>query len=94
MSELDEALSDIPYGFYARYSDDFIYANTDINQFKEGERRITAILEKLRLRCNPSKNQRFYLTHAGKPSIDSEHFIGSNRIELCGLIIFLMGLKH
>lgn len=93
LSELDEALSDIPYGFYARYSDDFIYANTDINQFKEGERRITAILEKLRLRCNPSKNQRFYLTHAGKPSIDSEHFIGSNRIELCGLIIFSDGTK-
>ncbi|KTC92329.1 reverse transcriptase domain-containing protein [Legionella cincinnatiensis] len=93
LSELDDALANIPYGFYARYSDDFIYAHTDINQFKEGEARITAILEKLRLQCNPSKNQRFYLTHAGKSSNDSERFIGSNRIELCGLIIFSDGTK-
>ncbi|KTD11877.1 Reverse transcriptase (RNA-dependent DNA polymerase) [Legionella gratiana] len=93
LSELDEALTNIPNAFYARYSDDFIYAHTDIDQFKEGEARITAILEKLRLKCNQSKNQRFYLTHAGKPSIDSEQFMSSNRVELCGLIIFSDGTK-
>jgi hypothetical protein len=93
LSELDKALSEIPQAFYARYGDDFIYAHTNINQFKEGEARITAILDKLRLQSNQNKRQRFYLTHAGKAPTNSGEFIGSNKIDFCGFIIFSDGTK-
>jgi len=63
---LDNALAAIPEGFYARYSDDVLFAHPDPNIVQEAIGRLAEILQALQLSTNPGKDQDFYFNGAGR----------------------------
>lgn len=65
---LDRDAADIPGGFYARYSDDIVFAHPDPDAAAEAARTMERRLDALRLRFKPEKSLDIYLTGAGRPS--------------------------
>ena len=65
---LDNALAVVPGGFYARYSDDLLFAHPDPWVAREAEARLTTTLEGLHLEANRSKAADLFFNGAGRPS--------------------------
>jgi hypothetical protein len=68
LMEFDRELAAIPDSFYARYSDDIIFAHPSPTIAQETAARIEARLNTLDLQANADKSRDFYLTGAGRRS--------------------------
>jgi hypothetical protein len=68
LARFDRDFDDIPGGFYARYSDDILFAHPDPDVVRSVSAQIDAALAALELTTNPLKSQDLYLTGAGRQS--------------------------
>ncbi len=91
LNELDRKLATIPGAFYARYGDDFIFAHPDPQTSKQAEQQMFAIVERLHLRINPEKFERFYFNGAGKAAAENPQYQGANQITFVGCAIDFKG---
>src|SRR5262249_30307084 len=62
LSELDRALASVDGGFYARYSDDLLFAHESAEVVQAADARIRARLDDLGLAINEAKAQTLYVT--------------------------------
>lgn len=86
--DFDSQLAAIPQLFYARYCDDIILAHHDTKILLEADQLLSDLLDNHFLKRNLHKDQRTYLTRAGKAhSEDPITWRGSNKIEYLGLAI-------
>jgi hypothetical protein len=65
---LDNALGSIPGAFYARYSDDILFAHPDASVVRHAIDQLESILKERRLSTNRNKDEDFYFTGAGRAS--------------------------
>ena len=68
LSKLDRELDAIPGAFYARYSDDILFAHPSPDVARAASDTIDRVLKELRLGLKPHKRRDLYLTAAGKRS--------------------------
>lgn len=101
LHELDHELAAVPGSFYARYSDDILFAHPDADVTRAAGEMIEARLEERRLLLNHEKNRDLYLTGAGRhadgwrgttsvpflgTSIQADGTVGLNRKKLRRLL--------
>jgi len=91
LSELDHDFDAIAGGFYARYSDDLLFAHPDPEVAREVDRRIEARLAALGLGINADKRQTFYLTGAGRASADWPEARGTTSVPFLGCAVSSAG---
>jgi hypothetical protein len=68
LTDLDRAMEKITGGFYARYSDDILFAHPDGDIAQEAAQTMKRVLSDLGLTFKPSKEVDRFLTRAGRPS--------------------------
>jgi hypothetical protein len=91
LSELDHALTAIPGGFYARYSDDILFAHPDAETAKQAAATIDAHVAALRLQIKPEKASNLYLTAAGRRSAEWEETKPASSVPFVGTSVFAAG---
>ena len=91
LMKLDQELDRIPGGFYARYSDDIIFAHRDCGIAQEVDRRIVSILKSLGLTVKPSKSRNLYLNGAGRPSTEWPAARGATHVPFLGCSVAATG---
>ncbi len=91
LAEFDHEFDQIPGAFYGRYSDDMLFAHTELSVVKQAGRRIEDLLSGLDLRLNPAKSQNLYLTAAGRRPTDWERGRGTSSIPYVGTNISAQG---
>ena len=93
LTTLDHELAKIPGAFYARYSDDLLFAHADPRVAVDAAARIEARVGALGLRLNPEKSQDLYLNGAGRPSevAVGPTFRGTTAVPFLGLRIGAAG---
>lgn len=84
LTPLDRALHSVPGAFYARYSDDFIFAHPDPSTVQAAERTIDDILGGLQLTTNDAKDYRLYFNGASRDSAAWPEARGVNKISFLG----------
>jgi hypothetical protein len=84
---LDRALDAIPGAFYARYSDDFLFAHPDPGVAREADGLIDETLAALALRVNADKRRDLYLTGAGRASTAWAEARGTTTLRYLGTSI-------
>jgi len=85
LGELDRELGAIPGAFYARYSDDIVFAHPDAAVARKAAVRMEMLLTALDLRFKPAKSKDLYVTVAGRPSDDWPEAKGANGVTFLGL---------
>jgi hypothetical protein len=85
LDRLDHQLDCIPGGFYARYSDDLLFAHPEPQVARQADRLIAAYLDKLGLRLKQEKCRTLYLTAAGRASADWPGARGTNSVPVLGM---------
>jgi hypothetical protein len=68
LTDLDRAMEQITGGFYARYSDDILFAHPDADIAQEAAQTMQRVAGDLGLAFKPSKEVDRFLTRAGRPS--------------------------
>lgn len=84
LHELDRRLDSVPGGFYARYSDDILFAHPDALTARQAGRTIEDELSRLGLRLKPEKSLDLFLTPAGRSSDDWPEARGSSVVPFLG----------
>jgi reverse transcriptase-like protein len=84
LTELDHDLDGMPGAFYARYSDDILFAHPDADVARAVADRIDERLRELGLRCNRPKSLDLYLTGAGRASTRWPGARGTTSVPLLG----------
>lgn len=91
LHELDRDLAGIPGAFYARYSDDIVFAHPDADAADEAARRAEGRLNSLGLKFKPEKSMDIFLTGAGRPSFLRPAARGRASVPLLGTEIWADG---
>lgn len=91
LADIDTAMAAIPGAFYARYSDDLVFAHTSPDVVQAAAARITAMTNALGLRLNDSKARDLYLTAAGRASAAWRSARGTDHVDLIGLRVDARG---
>jgi hypothetical protein len=91
LHELDRELAGIPGAFYARYSDDFLFAHPDPGVVQRADATIDAHVARLELRLSEEKRRTLYLTGAGRPSDVWPEARGTTVVPFLGTFIALDG---
>ena len=91
LAEVDAALAAIPGSFYARYSDDLVFAHPSPDVVRSAAARIEAITAGLRLGLNAGKAHDLYLTAAGRASGAWPAARGTDHVDLLGLRVDARG---
>jgi hypothetical protein len=84
LMEFDDEFDEIPGAFYARYSDDILFAHPDPDVVRAVSARMDARLDGLQLAFNPEKRRDVYLTGAGHPSHLWPEARGSTHVSFLG----------
>lgn len=87
LAELDRLLESVPGAFYARYSDDLLFAHPSPEVARQISAKIAPFLERLGLRVNPSKTRELYLTSAGRPSPNWPEAVGTSEVPFMGMTV-------
>lgn len=87
LNELDHSLAAIPGGFYARYSDDLLFAHPDPDTAKRAAATIDEHVRELRLSIKDEKAENLYLTGAGRPSEAWDEARGTTSVQFVGTIV-------
>ncbi len=74
---LDRRLESVPGGFYARYSDDILFAHPDPVRAREADQAIEREIARLGLRLKKEKSRDIFLNQAARPSPEPDGFTGS-----------------
>lgn len=90
-SPLDRALDGVAGAFYARYSDDILFAHEEPDVVREADRRIDQVLARLGLEVKPAKSRDLYLTGAGRAPDGTDAFEGTTRVPYLGTMVFADG---
>jgi hypothetical protein len=85
LRDVDHELAAIPGGFYARYSDDVVFAHPDAATAQRAAAILDERLEALDLSLNTEKSADLYLTRAGHASADWPQAKGVQAVPLLGL---------
>ena len=91
LNALDHELAAVADGFYARYSDDILFAHPDAETAKEAAATIEAHAGALRLRTKDEKAADLYLTPAGRPSPEWPETRGTSAIPFVGTAVSATG---
>lgn len=91
LNELDHALDAVPGGFYARYSDDILFAHPDAATARAAAATIDAHVERLGLRTKTEKAADLYLTPAGRGSSEWQQTRGTSSIPFVGTAVSATG---
>ena len=91
LAAFDRELDSIPGAFYARYSDDLLFAHPDAEVVKEVATQIDVALAALRLQAHPDKGEELYLTAAGRHSADWPAAKGSPHATFLGCRVSAQG---
>jgi hypothetical protein len=91
LNGLDQSLAAVERGFYARYSDDILFAHPDAATAKEAAATIAAQVSSLGLRVKEEKASNLYLTAAGRASTDWEETRGTSSIPFVGTAVSAAG---
>lgn len=91
LTDLDRKLSAIPQGFYARYSDDLLFAHAQPEVARYAERMLQKCLSELGLETNPAKHQSYYFNGAGRTADSWPQAQGTTRILFLGCNIAFDG---
>lgn len=92
LSDLDRDLLRVTRGgFYARYSDDLIFAHQDPAVTREVSALLDARIAELGLQFNPEKRQDLYLTGAGRRSSEWPEAHGTTSVRFLGMRVALDG---
>jgi hypothetical protein len=92
LNPLDQMLSGIPGGFYARYGDDFVFAHPDSGVARQVDDRIDRMLAQLELRVRPEKRKNLYLTVPGKASGTWPATRGATGVDFLGCTVAFRGV--
>ncbi len=84
LTAFDHELAQVPGSFYARYSDDILFAHPDAEVARAMVSRIDALVAGLELKINPQKRDDLYLTGAGRLSSNWPETRGTTSIEFLG----------
>jgi hypothetical protein len=87
LADLDRRLEAVPDGFYARYSDDILFAHPSPEVVRKTGAEIDVFLERLGLRVKPAKSKDLYLTGAGRPSTDWPEAAGASAVPFMGVSV-------
>jgi hypothetical protein len=91
LGALDRELDSIPGAFYARYSDDILFAHPDPGVARVAAHRIDEVLAALDLGLSHEKSRNLYLTSAGRPSPAWEEAEGTTVLSFVGTDISAAG---
>jgi len=91
LHELDRELAAIPGGFYARYSDDILFAHPDAEVAQAASAAIERNLAELGLRLKAEKSLDLYLNAAGRNSAEAPSTRGSPSVPFLGLDVWADG---
>jgi hypothetical protein len=91
LREADRILGSIPGAFYARYSDDLLFAHPDADVAREADAALERVLREYRLRLNESKSLTLYLTGSGRPSGAWPDTVGTTAVPFLGMRIAMDG---
>lgn len=92
LTSLDRALDRVSEGFYARYSDDILFAHPDAGMAREADALIDETLAGLGLGVNEEKRKNLYLTGAGRPSLAWEEARGTTAVRYLGTSVSAEGV--
>jgi hypothetical protein len=87
LAELDRQLEAVPGAFYARYSDDVLFAHPSAEVVRRMGAEVHPFLERLGLGVNQAKSLDFYLTSAGRPSSDWPEATGTCAVPFMGMAV-------
>lgn len=91
LNDLDHALAAVPRGFYARYSDDILFAHPDAETAQEAAAKLEAHVAALGLRTKAEKAADLYLTAAGRPSTEWEETRATSSVAFVGTAVSATG---
>jgi hypothetical protein len=91
LRDLDHEVAAVPGGFYARYSDDLLFAHPDPDVAREVDALLEARVAALRLRFNARKRRDLYLTGAGRASAAWPDARGTTQTTFLGMRVGLDG---
>ncbi len=87
LTDLDRRLDAVPGGYYARYSDDILFAHPQPAVVQEASAQIDAVLNSLGLRVKATKSRDLYLTGAGRSSSEWPEAVGTSTVPFMGASI-------
>jgi hypothetical protein len=85
LSRLDHELDHVPGAYFARYSDDIIFAHPEADAVQEVDAWIPRALSAHRLRLNEKKGRTLYLTAAGRASSEWPEATGATWTKFLGM---------
>ena len=91
LNELDHELAGIPGGFYARYSDDILFAHPDAETAKQAAATLDARVAALGLRTKDEKAANLYLTPAGRASAAWKETRATSSVLFVGTAVLATG---
>jgi hypothetical protein len=91
LMDLDEAMSKIPGGFYARYSDDLIFAHEDPTVAIQADQILMEHLSRFELRYKAEKAQNLYWTGAAHSTEKGSQWKGVSEVEFLGMSFHFSG---
>jgi hypothetical protein len=91
LNGLDHELAAVPGGFYARYSDDILFAHPDPDVARHADAVIDATLARLTLAVSEHKRRTIYLTGAGRASDAWPEAAGAPTVPFLGTSISATG---
>ena len=91
LGDVDRALADIAGGFYARYSDDLVFAHPDPVVARAASDLLDRQVAALGLRFNADKQRDLYLTGAGRSSVDWPEARGTTSVAFLGMLVHADG---
>lgn len=91
LAALDRQLGDIPGAFYARYSDDLLFAHTDPAVARAASDVLDAGVAALDLKFNHEKRRDFYLTGSGRASEKWPEARGTTSVSFVGMRVTMDG---
>jgi hypothetical protein len=87
LAELDRQFEAVPGGFYARYSDDILFAHPSAEVARRTGAELEMALAELGLRVSSAKSLNLYLTGAGRRSLEWPEATGSCAVPFMGTAI-------
>ena len=91
LSDLDRAVGEFRGGFYARYSDDLVFAHAEASVAREVSQALDAGIAELGLRFNDEKRRDFYLNGAGRDADEWPDARGTTSVAFVGMRVTMDG---
>ncbi|MEO6350272.1 MAG: reverse transcriptase domain-containing protein [Candidatus Limnocylindrales bacterium] len=91
LADIDHELSAIPGSFYARYSDDLVFAHPDAAVVRQASEVLDGRVSGLGLRLNQNKARDLYFTGSGRVSADWPETKGTTGVVFLGMRVTMDG---